>query len=223
MSNIIEVKELSKEYFPKTENSVKAINNLSFEVETGKLVAICGVSGSGKSTLLKLLCGIIRPDAGKILINGQDITQYSDSKISSFRNEEIGFVFQNYALIPDKTAEFNVRIPLVINGGYSRKEENKMIELAFELVGFKQPKKRVSLLSGGEKQRVAIARAIVNNPSIILADEPTGALDKENKLKIVNLFKELQKTGKTIIIVTHDESIADSCDVKISISDGSLV
>ncbi|MEM3352659.1 MAG: ABC transporter ATP-binding protein [Saccharolobus sp.] len=220
--NIIRLKNITKEY----EGKVKtiALNNINLEINEGEFIAILGPSGSGKTTLLLILGILDRPTQGKVYVNNKDVTRMSDSEISKIRNEYIGFVFQNYNLIPRLTVFQNVELPLVARGIPKKKREDIVIE-ALKLVGIESLiKKRSSELSGGQQQRVAIARALAQNPKIILADEPTGNLDSVNAKIVMDTFKKINEELKTtIVVVTHDKEVASYARRKIFIRDGKIV
>lgn len=219
--SLIELKEISKTY-GKGEASVEALKNLELKVDEGEFVAIVGPSGSGKSTLLNIIGSLDRATAGEYLFNGVNISNFSQKDMATFRGEEIGFVFQNFNLLNDKTVVDNVMVPLRFSKKLKGNKRDRAMEL-IERVGIKgQDSKRVNELSGGQQQRVAIARALVNSPRIILADEPTGALDKKTGESIMELLRELNKGGTTVIIITHDEKIAISSDRIIRIEDGMI-
>lgn len=204
-------------------NEFTALCNFSCKIEDGELVGIIGKSGAGKSTLLHLLACVDTYQGGEYILDNIQTNELSDKERASIRNEKIGIVIQDFSLVEDFTAIENVMIPL----NYSRlkRKNNRESALrALENVGIADlAKKMCSKLSGGQKQRVAIARAIVNNPSVILADEPTGALDTKTSAEIMALFKKLHEQGKTIIIVTHDLNVARQCDRIIEISDGKII
>ncbi|MEM0200421.1 MAG: ABC transporter ATP-binding protein [Saccharolobus sp.] len=220
--NIIRLENITKEY----EGKVKtiALNNINLEINEGEFIAILGPSGSGKTTLLLILGILDRPTQGKVYVNNKDVTRMSDSEISKIRNEYIGFVFQNYNLIPRLTVFQNVELPLVARGIPKKKREEIVIE-ALKLVGIESLiKKRASELSGGQQQRVAIARALAQNPKIILADEPTGNLDSVNAKIVMDTFKKINEELKTtIVVVTHDKEVASYARRKIFIRDGKIV
>lgn len=206
----------------KLENVKKSFGNnvifddLSFEIKRGELVAIIGKSGSGKSTLLNILGGLERIDSGKITVDDMDITQ-KKNLVNYFRTE-VGFVFQNFALTENKTVKENLEIIK------KNAKSGITIEDALESVGLKNKlNEKVYKLSGGEQQRVSLARVMIKKCNVILADEPTGSLDPENGKKIMDIFKRLNKEGKTVIIVTHDMKIAEQCGRVIKISDGNIV
>ena len=198
----------------------QVLEDANLSIDKGEMVAIKGSSGAGKSTLLHIIGCLDKPTSGSYLLNGQDVSQLSLSKLAEIRNASFGFVMQHFALIEEDNALQNVATPLL----FAKARRSQMDARAMEQlrnVGMEQmANKRIATLSGGEKQRVAIARAMVNNPEIILADEPTGALDRANTEKIVQLFQQLNEKGKTIIIVTHDDFVAQSCRRIVTIADG---
>lgn len=198
----------------------QVLKDANLSIDKGEMVAIKGSSGAGKSTLLHIIGCLDKPTSGSYLLNGQDVSQLSLSKLAEIRNASFGFVMQHFALIEEDNALQNVATPLL----FAKARRSQMDARAMEQlrnVGMEQmANKRIATLSGGEKQRVAIARAMVNNPEIILADEPTGALDRANTEKIVQLFQQLNEKGKTIIIVTHDDFVAQSCRRVVTIADG---
>ena len=208
---MLKIENLTKTYNYKKSNAFTALKDVSLEVEDGEMLAIIGKSGAGKSTLLHIIGCIDKFEKGSYIIDGTDVHSLSENKLAKIRNEKVGIVMQDFALIDEYSVIENVMIPL----NFSKKKLGKPKELAMkalERVGIANlAKKPVSKLSGGQKQRVAIARAIVNDPSFILADEPTGALDTKTSSEIMELFTELNKSGKTVIIITHDLTVADKC------------
>jgi putative ABC transport system ATP-binding protein len=203
---------------------VKAVNNVNFMVETGTFAAIVGKSGSGKSTLLALLGALDRPTSGAITVNDMDITKLSDSKLTAYRRKDIGFVFQQYNLVPNLSALENVMLPMEFAGVPGAMRKARAHELLVQ-VGLDETKqgRKPARLSGGEQQRVAIARALANKPKLILADEPTGNLDTQTGEQVFTLLHDLTRTQNvTIITVTHDLAIAGKCDVVLTIKDGVL-
>lgn len=198
----------------------QVLKDANLSIDKGEMVAIKGSSGAGKSTLLHIIGCLDKPTSGSYLLNGQNVSQLSLSKLAEIRNASFGFVMHHFALIEEDSALQNVATPLL----FAKARRSQMDARAMEQlrnVGMEQmANKRIATLSGGEKQRVAIARAMVNNPEIILADEPTGALDRANTEKIVQLFQQLNEKGKTIIIVTHDDFVAQSCRRIVTIADG---
>ena len=203
--------------------SFPALNGIDLKIEEGEYTAIMGPSGSGKSTLLNILGFLDTPTEGKYYYQGKDVSNLDDKELARLRNKEIGFVFQNFNLLPRLTAFSNVELPLIYSG-MSGKERKKRVMAMLEKVGLKERAfHRPNELSGGEMQRVAIARALVNNPSLILADEPTGNLDTKSGNEIMKIFDQLAQEGRTIIIVTHDPNIAAHARRLIRITDGMII
>lgn len=221
MSIILEVKDLVK-YYGSGDSLVKAVDHTNLSIERGKFTAIVGRSGSGKSTLLHLLGGLDFPDEGTVQIDGQDIFSLKEEKLAKFRREKIGFIFQDYNLIPSLNVWENVVLPLGLDG---RKVKTEEVQDILERIGMSD--KRTAMpetLSGGQKQRTAIARALVTNPSIILADEPTGNLDSQTEIEVMSLLKScVTDFGQTLVMITHDEMIAQMADIVIVIEDGKVV
>lgn len=217
---ILEVKNLSKVY-GKGDTMVKALDNVSFSVEQGEFVAIIGPSGSGKSTLLHILGGVDTATSGSVVINNTDISTLDETALAIFRRRQIGLVYQFYNLIPILTVEENLTLPLLLDG---RKPNKRQINSLVERLGLSNRLTHLpNQLSGGQQQRVSIGRALVNNPALMLADEPTGNLDSENSREIVSLLRHFNKEyNQTVIIITHDERIALSADRVISIEDGKI-
>ena len=202
---------------------VHALRGVSFEIEQGEMVAIMGPSGSGKSTLMHIMGALDKPTAGAVFLDGEDITTAPDDRLAEIRNRKIGFVFQQFNLLPRLTAVENVELPLMYAGVGRAERRRRAIEL-LERVGLgHRLHHRPNELSGGQKQRVAIARALANNPAVILADEPTGALDSRTGAEIMALLKELHAQGNTVVIVTHDREIASHAERIIHIRDGLIV
>ncbi|AYF53871.1 ABC transporter ATP-binding protein [Clostridium botulinum C] len=227
----IQLIDIIKEYGCKGE-VVHALNKVNFNVEKGEMIAVLGTSGSGKSTLLNLIGCLDKCTGGKYLLDGKDITNYNDTELAITRNMKIGFIFQNFSLITDYNVIENVEMPLVYRnlllGKDKKLNKHEIKDLALrhlKEVGMDgYANKKINELSGGQQQRVAIARALVNTPDIILADEPTGSLDKSNSLNIINILKNINKNiNTTIIVVTHDEQIAKFCDRIISMEDGVII
>lgn len=219
--SLIEVKNVKK-IFGKEDNKVEALRGIDLKVEEGEMLAVMGPSGSGKSTLLNILGFLDKGTEGEYYFDGNDVSKLKDRELSLFRNKYIGFVVQNFALIEDYTISKNISLPLDYVK-MSSKEKNKRVEELLKLMKIEDKGKRLPKeLSGGQNQRVAIARALVNNPKVILADEPTGALDRKNGQEVMNIFKKLNEKGKTIIVITHDEKVASICNKTIYIEDGKI-
>ncbi len=218
---ILKVENLNKIY-GKGENEVKAVNNVSFSVQKGEFVAIVGASGSGKSTLLHLLGGVDRPTSGKVFIDGQDIYRLNDEQLAIFRRRQVGLIYQFYNLIPILNVEENITLPCNLDGKEVKKE--KLDEMLKTLKLENRRKHLPNELSGGQQQRVSIGRAIINNPAIMLADEPTGNLDSKASEEIISLLRlSNKKYNQTVIVITHDEKIALEADRVITIDDGRII
>ncbi len=219
--SLIEIKELKKN-FTMGEETIKAIDNVSFNIDKGEFVAIIGPSGSGKSTLMNILGLLDEPDNGTYMLDGENVANFQDNRKSLIRNQKIGFVFQNFNLLTKYNCIENIQVPLNYAGMHP-KESEKLAKEYLEKVGLRGRENHLpSQLSGGQQQRVAIARALVNKPEIILADEPTGALDSKTSIDILNLLKELNSEGQTIILITHDMKIAQNAKRIIKILDGKI-
>ncbi|MCK4312352.1 MAG: ABC transporter ATP-binding protein [Candidatus Cloacimonetes bacterium] len=219
MAELIRVKGLKKEY-KMGKITVPALNGVDIEINEGEFVAIMGPSGSGKSTLMHILGCLDVPTTGQYSLNQEKVSSMKKKKLAVIRNEQIGFVFQTFNLLPHLNVQKNVELPLMY-AGYSKRKRSKMAKQVLDEVGLSDRlKHKPSELSGGERQRVAIARAIVNNPSIVLADEPTGNLDTGSGSDILSIFSNLHEKGHTIIIVTHDSAIAKRARRIINIVDG---
>ncbi len=221
MSVLIQVEDMCKIYNPGV-NEVRALDHVSLTVNTGEFLAIIGQSGSGKSTLMNMLGCLDIPTSGKYILNGKDVSHLSDDELSDIRNQEIGFIFQGFNLIPSFTAIENVELPLLYRG-VDKKERHELAKIALEKVGLgERMKHKPSEMSGGQQQRVAIARAIAQAPPVILADEPTGNLDSASSQEIIRILKELHKEGRTVILITHDNEIAAQARRVIRIKDGRI-
>ena len=221
---MIEIKNLVKIYNKGKTNEFCALKGIELSIEEGEMVAIIGKSGAGKSTLLHILAAIDSYDKGSYLVDGVSVGDLKEKERARFRNQKIGIVMQDYALIDEYTIEENVQIPLIFGKVKGNDVRREKIMTALENVGLAElAKKPVRQLSGGQKQRVAIARALVNNPAFLLADEPTGALDSKTSGEIMDVFEKLNQGGKTVIIVTHDMEVAARCGRVIEISDGEIV
>jgi putative ABC transport system ATP-binding protein len=221
MKTMIKIKHAKKSYCL-GDSEIKAIDNVSFEVKKGEFVAIIGPSGSGKSTFMNILGLLDVLDSGDYYLNEVNTKEADENELADIRNQKIGFIFQNFNLLPRMTATENIEIPLIYNG----KTEDEAKEIAREMlkkVGLEKRSHHLpKQLSGGQQQRVAIARALSCNPEIILADEPTGALDSKTGVEIMNLLDDLNKKGQTIILITHDQNIANRAKRIVKISDGAL-
>lgn len=221
MSILIQIEDLCKVYNP-GENEVRALDHVSLSVRKGEYVAIIGQSGSGKSTLMNMLGCLDVPTSGEYILNGQNVSRLTDDELSDIRNQEIGFIFQGFNLIPSFTAVENVELPLLYRG-IGRRERHELAVKALEKVGLSQRMgHKPSEMSGGQQQRVAIARAIAQAPPVILADEPTGNLDSGSSKEIIQILKELHKEGRTVILITHDNEIAAQAKRVIRIKDGKI-
>ena len=221
MTPLIEFRDVSKIY-NMGDSVVKAADHISFSIYKGEFIAIVGQSGSGKSTCMNIIGCLDTPTSGTYFLKGVDISGRSDSEMSKIRNKSIGFVFQNFNLLPKQSAVENVALPLLYSG-VPRKERRERAKAALEKVGLEDRLEfKPTQLSGGQKQRVAIARAIVTKPDILLADEPTGALDTASGLQVMELFKQLNQEGMTVIMITHDPDIAAHAHRVMTIRDGIL-
>ena len=221
MEPLIRVEDLHKIYNP-GENEVRALDGITLEIERGEFVAIVGHSGSGKSTLMNMLGCLDTPTTGNYFLDGQDVSRMSDNELSDIRNKKIGFIFQGFNLIPNLDAIGNVELPLIYRG-MGRQQRRKAAVEALERVGLKKRMKhKPGELSGGQQQRVAVARAVPAQPPIILADEPTGNLDSRSTVDIMNILKGLHKSGRTVIVITHDDDIARQARRVVRIMDGQI-
>jgi putative ABC transport system ATP-binding protein len=221
MSKVIEIHDIVKNYQVGSV-IVRALRSITVTIEKNEYVAIMGPSGSGKSTMLNLIGCLDTPTSGSYILNGTDVSKMADDKLAEIRNKEIGFVFQTFNLLPRYTALENVTLPLIY-GGIAKAEREKHAKKTLEQVGLADRiTHKPNELSGGQRQRVAIARALVNDPSIILADEPTGNLDSKTSLDIMGLLDEIHKNGNTVILVTHEEDIAKHAHRIIRLMDGEV-
>ena len=224
MGSIIRLENIIKKFYVGQPNELEILHGISLEVEEGEFVSIVGPSGSGKSTLMNMIGALDRPTSGEYILDGIDVGKANDKKLSEIRNKKIGFVFQTYNLISKTNALKNVELPMLYAGIERKKRRDRAKEL-LELVEMSDREKHLpEELSGGQKQRVAIARAMANDPAIILADEPTGALDSKTGRLVIDLFHKLNKEKKkTIILITHSNELATETDRIISIRDGNIV
>lgn len=218
--NILEVQNLCKTY-GKGEAEVRALDNVSFSVGKGEFIAIVGESGSGKSTLLNVVGALDNPTSGKVLIDGKDIFSMPEKKLTVFRRQNIGFIFQSFNLIPELNVEQNITFPLLLD---YQKPDQKYVEELLGILGLKERRKHLpSQLSGGQQQRVAIGRALAARPAIIMADEPTGNLDSKNSQEVITLLKSMSaKYRQTILMITHNENHAEEADRVLRMTDGRL-
>lgn len=223
MSSLMELKNINK-YYALNKDRLHVLKSLNFSIEKGEFVMIMGKSGSGKTTLMNSLGFLDRFDDGIYNFNGEDVTNISENKKSELRNKYMGFIFQQFHLIDSLTIGKNVELPLLYKGGVPHKERKELVEKYLKLVGLEEKINRFPKeLSGGQQQRVAIARSLINDPYVIFADEPTGALDSETSVQIMDILKKLNEEGKTIIMVTHDGDLVQYATRVIRIKDGVIV
>jgi len=223
MSALIDIRDVSKRYEMGAETIVNALDGVSLSIDSGDYVAIMGPSGSGKSTLMNLIGCLDTPSSGSYVLKGREIATMNDDELAQIRNKEIGFIFQTFNLLPRADAVQNVELPLVYSG-LPRKERRDRAVRALESVGLGERKHhRPNEMSGGQRQRVAIARALVNGPSILLADEPTGNLDSKTGEEILALMEDLHRGGNTIILVTHEDDLAQHAARVVRLRDGKIV
>lgn len=221
MEELIEVRDLCKVYNP-GENEVRALDHVSLSIRKGEFVAIIGQSGSGKSTLMNMLGCLDIPTSGTYYLNGTDVSTMKDNDLSAVRNREIGFIFQGFNLISNLTALENVELPLIYRG-IDRRQRKTLAEESLKMVGLeKRMSHKPAEMSGGQQQRVAIARAIAAKPPVILADEPTGNLDSSSSREILGILKELHRGGRTVVLITHDNGIAEQAKRVVRILDGKI-
>ena len=218
---ILRVENLTKVY-GEGSNQVKALDNVSFTVDKGEFVAVVGASGSGKSTLIHVIGGVDKPDGGKVIVGGTDVYAQKEEELAIFRRRQIGLIYQFYNLIPVLTVEENMTLPVLMDG---RKVNEERLEELLDLLKLKKRRKHLpNQLSGGQQQRVSVGRALMNAPTLVLADEPTGNLDSENSKEIMKLLRYSNRTyDQTLIVITHDENIALQADRIISLEDGRIV
>lgn len=216
---MIQIEGITKSF-----GQLQVLKGIDLNIDKGEVVSIVGPSGAGKTTLLQIMGTLDRADAGRVIINGTDVSRMKEKELSAFRNREIGFVFQFHQLLPEFTALENVTIPAMIKGVSAHDARRQALDMLKFLGLSDRASHKPSELSGGEKQRVAVARALMNNPSVVLADEPSGSLDTKNKEELHSLFFELRdKLGQTFVIVTHDEGLASQTDRTIHMLDGRIV
>lgn len=222
--NIIEMRNIVKRFYIGQPNELEILHGINLDVKEGEFLSIVGESGSGKSTLMNLIGALDRPTSGAYFMDGVDISRMNDTMLSQLRNERVGFVFQSFHLIPRTSAIQNVEVPLLYAGISRKKRREKALEM-LEMVGMADRiSHKPNELSGGQKQRIAIARAMINSPSILLADEPTGALDSKTGRLIMDLFHKLHKEkGKTIVLITHNGDLAKETNRILTLSDGNIV
>ncbi len=222
MSHLIEIKDVYKIYNP-GENEVRALDGVSLTIDRGEFIAIVGQSGSGKSTLMNMLGLLDVCTSGSYMLDGVDVSTMKDDELSSIRNEEIGFIFQGFNLIPSLTAQANVELPLVYRG-VKAAQRKELSTSALKRVGLEKRMNHLpNQMSGGQQQRVAIARAVAAKPPVILADEPTGNLDTSSGKEVMRILHELHEEGRTVILITHDNGIADEAERVIRIQDGKII
>jgi putative ABC transport system ATP-binding protein len=221
MSSVIKIRQITRD-FNLGQEVVKVLKGIDLEIEKGEYVAFMGPSGSGKSTLMNLLGCLDTPTSGQYILNGKDVSKMTDDELAEIRNKEIGFVFQTFNLLPRTTALENVALPMIYAGA-SKSQRKERAEKVLTDVGLAdRMDHKPNQLSGGQRQRVAVGRALVNKPSIILADEPTGNLDSKTSVEIMNLFDEIHRSGNTVILVTHEEEIARHAHRIIRLRDGMI-
>ena len=221
---VIEMRDIVKTYYIGTPNELEVLHGISLDIREGEFVSIVGASGSGKSTLMNIIGALDHQTSGEYTLDGVPMAEMSSRKLSQIRNRKIGFVFQTFNLIPRCTAQANVELPMLY-AGISKRERSKRAKELLEMVEMSERSRHMpNELSGGQKQRVAIARAMANDPAIILADEPTGALDSNTGRLVMDIFHELhEKQGKTIVLITHNNELAEETERIITIHDGSIV
>ncbi|MBO7247105.1 MAG: ABC transporter ATP-binding protein [Bacteroidaceae bacterium] len=215
---MIELENINKSF-----GSLQVLKDISLNIDKGEIVSIVGPSGAGKTTLLQIMGTLDKPDSGSVKYNDTDITLFNEKELSLFRNRHIGFVFQFHQLLPEFTAEENIMIPALISGSNASDAKSKAMELMKLLDIAERANHKPSEMSGGEKQRIAVARALINNPDVILADEPSGSLDSRNREELYKLFFKLrQELNQTFVIITHDESLSGMTDRSIRLVDGMI-
>jgi putative ABC transport system ATP-binding protein len=212
-----------KKIYRMGDNEVRALDGVSFTVHPGEYVAVIGPSGSGKSTLMNIIGGLDRPDSGSYVFEGEEVARMDDDALAAFRNRKIGFVFQSFQLLPRLNAQSNVELPMIY-GGIDKAERARRAKRLLEMVGLgTRGDHRPTQLSGGQQQRVALARALVTEPSLLLGDEPTGALDSRTGQEVLGIFDDLNKQGVTIVVVTHDHGVARHAQRVVEMRDGKII
>ena len=219
MSKVIHIRNITRD-FPLGNEVVHVLKGIDIDIEKGEYVAFMGPSGSGKSTLMNLLGCLDTPTSGQYILNGKDVSKMSDDELAEIRNKEIGFVFQTFNLLPRTTALDNVALPMVYAGATNAERKARAEKVLTDVGLADRMDHKPNQLSGGQRQRVAVGRALVNHPSIILADEPTGNLDSKTSVEIMNLFDEIHAAGNTVILVTHEEEVAEHARRVIRLRDG---
>jgi len=219
--HLISLKNVYKTYFSSS-HEVHALNGINIEIPSQKVIALLGPSGSGKSTLLYILGLLTKPSNGEMMINGQNVSSWTENQIVSFRKKFIGFIFQSFHLLPRLTAFENVKLPLIYLGMKKKEAEKRVENILSKLQLANRMNHFPNQLSGGEQQRVAIGRALVTNPKLIVADEPTGNLDQKTGQDLMDILIELKNEGKTVFIVTHDQNVANQADIELRIEDGKI-
>lgn len=222
--NIIEMRNIVKRFYVGQPNELEILHGINLDVREGEFLSIVGESGSGKSTLMNMIGALDRPTSGSYFLDGMDISRMNDTALSQLRNERVGFVFQSFHLIPRTNALQNVELPLLYAGVSRKKRREKAMEMLEMVDMADRMEHKPNELSGGQKQRIAIARAMINSPSILLADEPTGALDSKTGRLIMDLFHKLhEEKGKTVVLITHNQELAMETDRILTLSDGNIV
>ena len=222
--NIIEMRNIVKRFYIGQPNELEILHGINLDVKNGEFLSIVGESGSGKSTLMNMIGALDRPTSGAYFMDGMDISRMNDTMLSQLRNERVGFIFQSFHLIPRTNALQNVELPLLYAGVPRKKRREKAMEMLEMVDMADRMDHKPNELSGGQKQRIAIARAMINSPSILLADEPTGALDSKTGRLIMDLFHKLHKEkGKTVVLITHNQDLAMETDRILTLSDGNIV
>lgn len=221
MEKVIEIKNITRD-FPLGQETVHVLKGIDLNIDKGEYVAIMGPSGSGKSTLMNLLGCLDTPTSGKYILNEKDVSKMSDDELADIRNTEIGFVFQTFNLLPRTTALDNVALPMIYAGASKSERISRATEVLKNVGLADRMDHKPNQLSGGQRQRVAVGRALINKPSIILADEPTGNLDSKTSLEIMKLFDEIHASGNTVILVTHEEEVANHAHRIIRLKDGNI-